>query len=275
MRKTRTVLTAALFALASFGVVQSASALTAPPKPGESAKVDAIRKAGVLRVGVQDNQPWLAENTTGAGEPWSGPAWLMAKKFAELLGVKLETVRTSNETKITLLAANQADMSISALGESEERKKVVDFVTYSVNSTCMVGLKTNARFAKVNKIDELNTPDFTLVFGIGAPDDAYLKKRFPNAKLTGAQNALEEVLAGHADSTPYNRVQVPRLMKKVPDLITLPKENNCADSQEQALDIGMAIDKGNPEFLKWLQTVADEMRPDVVAEERRVMGEMK
>jgi polar amino acid transport system substrate-binding protein len=275
MRRAKAVLTAALFAFAGFAVTSSASALTAPPKPGESAKVDAIRKAGVLRVGVQDNQPWLAENTTGTGEPWAGPAWLMSKKFAELLGVKLEAVRTSNETKVTLLAANQADMSISALGESEERKKVVDFVTYSVNSTCMVGLKSNAKFAKAAKVEDLDSPDFTLVYGIGAPDDAYLKKRFPKAKLTGAQNALEEVLAGHADSTPYNRVQVPRLMKKVPDLITLPKENNCADSKEQALDIGMAIDKGNPEFLKWLQTVADEMRPDVVAEERRVMDLMK
>lgn len=274
MGRTRRAFFAVVVALAGFVAAGQASAFTDPPKPGESPRVDAIRKAGVLRVGVQDNQPWLAENTTGTGEPWSGPAWLLAKKYAELLGVKLETIRTSNETKVALLAANQADISITALGESAERKKVVDFVTYSVNSTCMVGLKSNAKFAKLDSIDQLNSPDFTLVFGIGAPDDAYLKKSFPNAKLTGAQNALEEVLAGHADSTPYNRVQIPRLMRKVPDLIVLPKANDCVDSQEQALDIGMAIDKNQPAFLKWLQTVADEAKPEVRAEELRVMQQM-
>src|SRR6218665_1051779 len=37
-----------------------------PPASGVSARVDAIRKAGVLRVGVVNNPPWLAQNTSGA-----------------------------------------------------------------------------------------------------------------------------------------------------------------------------------------------------------------
>ena len=37
-----------------------------------SPRIDAIRKAGVLRVGVLANLPWLAENTkSDGGEPWS------------------------------------------------------------------------------------------------------------------------------------------------------------------------------------------------------------
>ncbi|MFI4994736.1 MAG: hypothetical protein ACHQAQ_02990 [Hyphomicrobiales bacterium] len=42
--------------------------------PGASPRIDAIRKAGVLRVAVLANAPWLVENTTGSGEKWSGPA---------------------------------------------------------------------------------------------------------------------------------------------------------------------------------------------------------
>ena len=36
-----------------------------PPAPGASPRIDAIRKAGVLRVAVLANAPWLVENTTG------------------------------------------------------------------------------------------------------------------------------------------------------------------------------------------------------------------
>jgi len=59
------------------------------PAPGKSARVDAIKKAGVLRVAVLANAPWLIENTTGAGEHWSGPAWLLSEEYAKRLGVRL------------------------------------------------------------------------------------------------------------------------------------------------------------------------------------------
>src|SRR5262249_22234782 len=135
---------------ASFAQAQD---IPAAPAPGVSARVDAIRASGVLRVGVQNNDPWLVQNTTGQGEPWSGPAELLAQTLADQMGVKLEYVPTSNETKITLLAANQADMSISALGVNPDREKVVDFIVYSTNSTCMVYRKDNPKFANVETVD--------------------------------------------------------------------------------------------------------------------------
>src|SRR5579863_176103 len=67
------------------------------PAPGVSPRIDAIRKAGVLRVGVLANAPWLIENTTGGGEHWSGPAWVLAEEYAKRLGVKLDPVLVSHE----------------------------------------------------------------------------------------------------------------------------------------------------------------------------------
>ena len=63
-----TLLFAALPALADVPV----------PAPGASPRIDAIKKAGVLRVGVLANAPWLVESTSGQGEAWSGRAWLLA-----------------------------------------------------------------------------------------------------------------------------------------------------------------------------------------------------
>src|SRR5260370_8064062 len=79
--------------------------------PGASPRIDAIKKAGVLRVGVLANAPWLVENTTGRGDAWSGPAWLLANEYAKRLSVKLEAASGSPETKGPVLASNQVHIS--------------------------------------------------------------------------------------------------------------------------------------------------------------------
>jgi polar amino acid transport system substrate-binding protein len=81
-----------LAALVTMAVALPALAQVAVPAPGASPRIDAIKKAGVLRVGVLANAPWLVENTKGGGEAWSGPAWILANEYAKRLGVKLEAV---------------------------------------------------------------------------------------------------------------------------------------------------------------------------------------
>jgi polar amino acid transport system substrate-binding protein len=253
--------------------------LPAPPGPGVSPRIDAIRKSGYLRVGVQPIDPWLTKNTSGGGEPWSGPAWLLAKTYAGLLGVKLQEVPTSNDTKVTLLGANQADISISGIAESPERLQVVDFIIYSVNSTCMIYKKNNPKFANVHTIEDLNSPEFDIVYSIGSHDEPYQRERFPKAHVRGVTRNLDEVLSGHADTTSGNRLDVGRMLKHVPGIAALPAENNCQGSQEQASQMGMAIDKatdpGQKAFLDWLRAVKDVMQPQLTAEEESSTARMK
>src|SRR4051812_29411140 len=92
-------------AIAALALADAAAADVATPAPGASPRIDAIKKAGVLRVGVLANAPWLVENTTGGGEAWSGPAWLLANEYARRLGVKLQAVPVSHETKVPVLAS--------------------------------------------------------------------------------------------------------------------------------------------------------------------------
>ena len=99
----------AMFCCAA-GLAMLAFALTtnadvAVPAPAASPRIDAIKKAGVLRVGVLANAPWLVENTSGSGEAWSGPAWVLANEYAKRLNVKLEAIPVSHETKVPVLAS--------------------------------------------------------------------------------------------------------------------------------------------------------------------------
>jgi polar amino acid transport system substrate-binding protein len=250
------------------------------PAPGKSSRIDAIKKTGVLRVGVLANAPWLVENTTGAGEHWSGPAWDLAKEYAKRLGVKLEPVLVSHETKIPVLASNQVDISITPLAETPERTRVVDFILYSNTSVCMFGRADNPKFAKAKTVDDLNSPDITIAYFIGGAEEAWVKQRFPKAKYLGVANSgatapLEEIMAKRADAAPINRIPYVPMSRKVKGLAVLPKENNCQNSTEKAQPVGVAIDKNQPAFLAWARAVEKAIHPQLVASERRVIDTMK
>ena len=163
--------------------VSSAALADVPiPAPGTSPRVDAIKKAGVLRVGVLANAPWLVENTTGgSGATWTGPAWLLAEEYAKRLGVKVEAIPVSHETKVPVLASNQVDISVTPLAETAERLKVVDFVIYSTTSVCMFGLSSNPKFADAKSVDDLNKPDITIAYYTGGGEEGWVKERFPKA----------------------------------------------------------------------------------------------
>jgi len=249
------------------------------PAPGASPRIDAIKKAGVLRVGVLANAPWLVENTTGTGDAWSGPAWLLANEYAKRLGVKLQVVPVSHETKVPVLASNQVDISVTPLAETPDRLKVVDFVIYSSTSFCMYGLASNPKFANAKSVDDLNRPEITISYYTGGGEEGWVKERFPKAQLRGVAGSgvspVEEVLAKRADAVPINRVPWVAMGRKLKQLAVLPKDNNCQNSTEKAAPVGMAIDKKQDGFLQWARAVEKEIEPQLKKDEARVVDTMK
>jgi polar amino acid transport system substrate-binding protein len=265
--------------LIGVGLATSVAQAQDVPAPGASPRIDAIKKAGALRVGVLSNPPWLIEDTTGSGEAWAGPAWTLSKEFAKRLGVKLVAVPVSHETKVPVLGSNQVDLTISPLSVTKERQNVVDFVTYSKTSLCVFGRADNPKVANAKSVDDFNNPDVTIAYFTGGGEENWVKQRFPNAKLRGVSSAgtaapVEEIMARRSDVTPINRIPWIALNKKVKGLKALPEGNNCQDSTEAANEIGLALDKNQPEFYKWLKSVADPMLPAMQAEEERIVEAM-
>ena len=273
--KTAMKIGLATVAMLSFSTVAFAQE---PPAAGVSPRVDAIRKAGVLKVGVLANLPWLAENTSGTGEAWHGPAWTLSKEYAKVLGVKLQPVLVSHETKVPVLAANQVDLSVTALAETPERLKVVDFVLYSRTSVCLFGLDAKPKIAAAKGVDDLNNPDVTIAYFVGSAEENWVKERFPKATfraVTGSGTApVEEIVAKRADAAPINRVPFPAMQKKVKGLAALPRENNCQGSTEKAQPVGLAIDKNQGPFLDWLRAVAKRMQAELDKDEQGIIDKM-
>src|ERR1700720_3973826 len=90
----RVLLSATLFWAAAGASAQS-SRPAGVPEAGKSERIDDILKRGTLKVGVTPSFPWLFRNKTGKGDEWRGSSWVLAKAYAEALGVKLEPVPVS------------------------------------------------------------------------------------------------------------------------------------------------------------------------------------
>jgi len=112
MQRRKFFASAALSTLLILGLTagQAMADATDVPAPGKSKKVDAIKARGSLKAAAIGEFPWLPENTSGSGEKFSGPAWVLANEYAKRLGVKLEIIPVSHETKVPILATGEADI---------------------------------------------------------------------------------------------------------------------------------------------------------------------
>ncbi len=246
------------------------------PAPGKSKKIDAIKARGSLKAAAIGEFPWLPENTSGSGPKFSGPAWVLANEYAKRLGVKLEIIPVSHETKVPILATGEADISIAPLSVTPQREKVVDFIVYSKSSLCFFGLADNPKLKSVKSVDDLNSPNITMAYFTGTPPETWAPTRFPKANLkgvagSGANAPVEEILAKRADVAPIDNVAWPTLSKKVPSLTVFPAGDGCLQSNEMATGVGLAVDKGDPVFRDWLQAVYQSIKDQVTAEELRLL----
>jgi len=84
-----------------------------------------IKKAGKVRIAVAIGIPeysYIDENLKPTGSDVE-----TAKLIAEALGVKLELVEITNAARVPSVQTGKADMVVSSLGITEERKKAIDY----------------------------------------------------------------------------------------------------------------------------------------------------
>ncbi|WP_205041985.1 substrate-binding periplasmic protein [Rhodoligotrophos defluvii] len=246
------------------------------PAPGQSKKIDAIKERGTLRVAAIGEFPWLPENTTGSGEQYSGPAWLLAKEYAKRLGVELQVVPVSHETKVPILATGEADISIAPLAVTPAREKVVDFIVYSRSSLCFVGLADNPKIKDAKTVDDLDKKGLVYAFFTGTPPETWAPTRFENVEFravagSGANAPIEEILSKRADFTSVDNVAWPKLNASVKGLMVVPLGDDCLKSNEMATGVGLAVGKSDPKFRDWLQAVHDSIKDQVEAEEIKLL----
>ncbi|WP_418025272.1 transporter substrate-binding domain-containing protein (plasmid) [Paracoccus sp. TD-10] len=238
-------------------VIAMALALAGSQAIAESA-LDRIRESGVIRVAIDLSvPPWSYK---GSDLRPTGSEVETAELLAETLGVEMRIMPTNGANRIPFLLSGQADVIISALSITDERKNVVDFTRpYSGAATFVAGPKS----VQINDAVELSGKRIAVTRGTANDTD-----------LTAIAPADAEIVRFEDEATTITAVasgQV-ELVAQAQSLIDVINQRNPALQLEPKLTlrdfrVGMAVRKGDSDFLGYLDRwIIDNLRNGKLSE---------
>jgi len=185
------------------------------------------------------------ETTDENGDP-AGISVDMARDLAAFMGKELEIRNTSWTGLIPTLQTGKADLILSSMSDTAERRKVVDFSdAYAVAGLTLLLAKDSA----ANGIADLNNPEFTLAVKSGTIGAILAKEQLSQANIhtfDDVATCVLEVAQGKADAFIYDALTVYENHKKHADTTRMNLETIKGTGQPWA----MAVKKGNSELLE-------------------------
>ena len=216
-----------------------------------------IQKRGVLRVGLNAGyMPFEMRSKTGKIIGFDVD---LAKLMAKAMGVKLQIVNTDWDGIIPSLMTGKFDIIMSGMTITQKRNMKVNFADpYAIVGQTIL---LNKKWAgKVKSYKDLNSPKFTITVMLGTTGDFAAKKFMPKAKIQEFQTeeeAVMQVIQGRADAfvydKPYNSIFY--ATKGKGKLVFLDKPFTYEP-------LGWAINKGDPDFLNWLNNFLRQIKHD-------------
>lgn len=216
--------------------------------------LEAIKKRGVLKVGMDIFQPWAMKDKNGE---LIGFEIDVATRLAEDMGVKVEFVPTAWSGIIPALITGKFDVIIGGMGITAQRALQVNFTKpYEFSGMSIVAHKELA--AGFDSLEAFNNKDVEIAVKLGTTAAAAAKKFFPKAQLRmfdtepaayqELRNGKVHAVVGSAPRPAYEAVDYS-------DTLFLPVEGTFTKEP-----IGFALRKGDPDtltfFNSWITIVA-------------------
>lgn len=157
----------------------------------DGAKKYALVKDGTLTVGTSaDYAPFEYKDDSG---DYKGFDLELAAKIADKLGLKVAYVNNDFDSLVAGVASGtKYDVSLSAITETPERKKTVDFTdSYYMDDQAIVTKSDNGDITADNYSDKLNNADATLLVQSGSTAESFAKENFPKADVKAVKDATE------------------------------------------------------------------------------------
>ena len=158
------------------GAALAVAVLHAPQAHAD--KLDDIKKAGVLRVGVFDANPPFGYADAKTGQP-VGLDVDYAQEIANKLGVKLELRATNPANRVPLLTSGKVDIVAANFTITDERKKQIEFSTPYFAS----GLQFIAKKGVLKQPDDLKKDGIRLGVDKGTTQETTLRDGYPSARV--------------------------------------------------------------------------------------------
>ena len=207
--------------------------------------IEAIKKNGVLRVGLSTFVPWSMRDKKG---DLIGFEIDVANKVAADMGVKAEFVPTAWDGIIPALLAGKFDVIISGLSITPQRNLTVNFtVPYAHSGQQMTANKKLA--GGFTSLEQFNDPSVTITCRRGTSTCVAAQKVFPKAtqrQFDDEAQCLQEVLNGNAHAVVTSAPKPKMWTLDHPDTLFMPTEENLTKSDE-----AFAVRKGDPDAINF------------------------
>jgi polar amino acid transport system substrate-binding protein len=213
--------------------------------PAAAQTLDAIEKRGKILVGINLSAPPFG--TTNAQMEPDGYDVDMAKLLAKDLGVTLEIVPVTNDSRIPALLTGKIDIIIAVLQITPERAKSVMFTSpYGMHQSLILA----PAGTKIASLSELAGKRVGVARG-SVYADIIAKAKIPNLQLVEFADdsaTLNALVAGQVDAIGTVSFLANELMKRYPDRHFERKislQNNI---------YAMGVRRGDFDFLRWVNT---------------------
>lgn len=216
-----------------------------------------ITKNGVLKVGMEAGYiPFEVKDKKGEIIGFDVD---LARLMAKEMGVKLELVNTEWDGIIPSLLTGKFDIIISGMTLTQQRNLKVNFADPYVEVGQTILLRKDLK-GKIQSYKDLNDKKYKIASKLGTSGEEAIKKFIPKAQYLAyqtEQEAVLEVINGRIDAFiydyPYNAVFADGKGKgKVVFL----------DQTFTYEPIAFAVQKGDPDFLNWLNNFLRQIKKD-------------
>ena len=223
----------------------------------EQSTVEGILQRGELRVGFESGyMPFEMTDKKGA---FVGFDMDMAKEMAKAMGVKFVPVNTAWDGIIPALTTKKFDIIMSGMTITQERNLKINFADpyIIVGQTILLNKKLAG---KVNSYKDLNNPKYIVTSKLGTTGEMAVKRLIPKATYKSFETEPEaalEVVNGKADAFVYDLpyCAVFNAQQGKGKLIFL-------DTPFTFEPLAWAINKGDPDFLNWLNNFLRQVKND-------------
>jgi polar amino acid transport system substrate-binding protein len=232
------------------------SAIGADVELAKKSTLEAILQKGELRVGFE--AAYMPFEMTDKKGNFVGFDIDVAKEMAKAMGVKFVPVNTAWDGIIPALITGKFDIIISGMTVTQERNLKINFADpyIIVGQTMLV----NNKHTGVTSYKDLNDPKYTITSKLGTTGEQAIKRLLPKATYKSFETEPEaalEVVNGKADAFVYDLPYCASFYAQqgAGKLIFLSEPFTFEP-------LAWAINKGDPDFLNWLNNFLRQIKND-------------
>ena len=234
----------------------------------EAGHLDDIAARGTIRIGTTGDYIPMSYLNPATGE-YEGIDAELSKIIADSLGVKIEYVPTTWPTLSADMQAGKFDIALCGISRNFARAKVMamsDAYGEGLFGKTILCRKTDAK--KFKTIADMNKPTVRVMINPGGTNEKFARANLPNAKLIVHEENADipiQIAEGNADIMITETVEAFSWVKREPKLAA-----PLVDKPFSRHSCGILMQRGDQEFLNYINFVLAELRMDGTLEQLEI-----